>query len=146
VHLSANGQVLDRYLLDPTHHISLKTIRMVNLNGGAADQLVIESDFGGSSTWGTDFLAFNLTAKFEPIFEVTSQISSSTDDMYTQTLDVPATVQLHGTQFCFAKTIMIEHGVAYAPVRVQKLCYKPDEELVKSESEERDKLLAPLKQ
>jgi hypothetical protein len=143
VHLE-NGRVRDRYLLETTHHISLKTVRMLNLNGGTADQLVIESDFGGAEAWGTNFVAFNLNAKFEPIFEITSQISSATDDMFTQSLDVGATVQLRGTQFCFTKTTMIENGIAYAPVRQTRICYKPDDEFVKTEAEERDKLLAPL--
>jgi len=48
VHL-AEGKVQDRYLLETMHHFSLKTVRMVNFSGDA-DELAIESDFGGAET------------------------------------------------------------------------------------------------
>src|SRR5580700_4909310 len=57
---NANGawEVRDRYLLETMHHFSLKTLRVLNLSGAGADNLVIESDFGGADTWGTNILVF----------------------------------------------------------------------------------------
>lgn len=134
----------DHYLLDTMHHISLKTIRMLNLDGGSTDQLLIESDFGGAGTWGVNLLVFRLDDKLQPVFKITSQIFSAADDMFTQALDVPATIQMGGAQFCFTKTTMIEDGIAYAPVRISKLCYSSNQDLVMDESAEHEKLLAPL--
>jgi len=136
-------EVRDRYLLETMHHFSLKTIRMLNLSGNG-DELVIESDFGGAETWGTNFLVFNLGARLERIFETTSQISYMTNDRFTQELDVPETIQRGGQEFCFTKTTMFEDGILFKPARLSKVCYKPGEEQDRKETEERNKLLAPL--
>jgi hypothetical protein len=140
VHL-INGQVHDRYLLETSHHTALKTVRVLNLDGGFSDQLVIESDFGGNGAWGVNLLAFRLEEKLDPVFKITSQITSGTGDLFEQKLEVPATIQMRGTQYCFTKTTAAENGIAYAPVRVSKVCYATNENFVKSETEERDKLL-----
>jgi hypothetical protein len=137
-------EVRDRYLLETMHHFSLKTIRMLNLSGEGADQLAIESDFGGAETWGTNMLIFNLGARLERAFETTSQISYQTNDLFIQVLDVPETIKRHAQEFCFTKTITFEDGVLYKPARVSKVCYKPGDELDSKESEERNKMLAPL--
>jgi hypothetical protein len=136
-------EVRDRYLLETTHHYSLKTIRMLNL-GGDLDQLAIESDFGGADTWGTNFLVFKLGAKLERVFETTSQISYQTSDRFTQEFDVAETVARRGEEFCFTKTTMFEEGILFDPSRISKVCYKPSADEDRQESEERNKLLAPL--
>ncbi len=137
-------EVRDRYLLEPMFHYSLKTVRMLNLMGGDADDLIIESDFGGSEVWGTNFLVFHPGAKLRPIFETTSQLSNKTDNLFTESLDVPETIQREGARFCFTKTTIIENGILFDPARVTRPCYQPADNLAK-ESEERNKLLAPLK-
>ena len=115
---------------------------MLNL-AGENDQLVVESDFGGADTWGTNFLVFNLGAKLERVFETTSQISFQTSDRFTQEFDVPETVQRDGKEFCFIKTTMFEDGILFNPARVSKVCYMPGEEQ-NNGSEERNKMLAPF--
>jgi hypothetical protein len=143
---NVNGawEVRDRYLLETMHHFSLKTVRMLNLSGEGADQLAIESDFGGDETWGTNILIFNLGARLERIFETTSQISYQTNDLFTQALDVPETINRHAQEFCFTKTTAFEDGVLFKPARLSKVCYKPGEDREAKESEERNKMLAPL--
>jgi hypothetical protein len=136
-------EVRDRYLLETMHHFSLKTLRVLNLSGVGADNLVIESDFGGADTWGTNILVFNLGAGLERIFETTSQISYKTSDLFTQALDVPETIKRGGQEFCFTKTTTIETGVLLNPARISKVCYKPGEDADR-ESEDRNKLLTPL--
>ena len=140
--VNGNWQVRDLYLLETMHHFSLKTVRMLNLSGDA-DQLLIESDFGGAETWGTNFLIFNLGAKLERVFETTSQISSGTSDRFTQEFDAPETIDRDGKEFCFTKTTMFEDGTVYKPSRISKVCYKPGED-PDTDSEERNKLLYPL--
>jgi hypothetical protein len=135
-------QVRDRYLLETSHHFSLKTVRMLNLDGNG-DELGIESDFGGADTWGTNFLIFRLGPKIEKIFETTSQIAYMTSDRFTQEFDVAGTIKQGGSEYCFTKTTMFEDGIGFKPARVTKVCYKPSEEQDK-ESEERNKMLAPL--
>lgn len=142
--LNGNWEVHDRYLLETMHHFSLKTVRMLNLSGDG-DELTIESDFGGAETWGTNFLIFDLSAKLERIFETTSQISYQTNDRFTQELDVPETVQRSGREFCFTKTTMFEDGILFKPSRISKVCYKPSEDSDSQESNDRNKLLAPIK-
>jgi len=143
---NVNGawEVRDRYLLDTMHHFSLKAIRMLNLSGEGADQLAIESDFGGDETWGINMLIFNLGARLERIFETTSQISYQTNDLFTQVLDVPETINRHAQEFCFTKTTTFEDGVLFKPARISKVCYKPGEDAEAKESEERNKMLAPF--
>lgn len=143
---NVNGvwEVRDRYLLETMHHFSLKTLRMLNLSGAGADELVIESDFGGAETWGTNILVFDLGAKLERVFETTSQISYKTNDRFTQALDVPETIQRGGQEFCFTKTTMFEDGLLFDPARISKVCYKPSEDPDSQESEERNKMLAPF--
>ena len=146
VHLAsvAGGwEVRDRNLLETMHHFTLQTIRMLDLMGAGADQLVIESDFGGAETWGTNFMIFNLGGQIEQIFETTSQISTMTDDMFTQVLDIPKTIEQGGKLVCFTKATMFEDGKAFKPVRVSNPCYIPDDDINRRESEERSKLLRP---
>jgi hypothetical protein len=145
----ANGdgtwKVGDRYLLETMHHWSLQAIRMLDLTGDGLDELVVESDFGGAGTWGTNLLVFDLTqTKFEEIFSTNSRISFETDDMYKQVLDVPRTVQQRGKRFCFTKTTMVEATEAFRPPRVTRPCYRSDEGEEHQEAEERNKMLAPF--
>jgi hypothetical protein len=135
-------EVRDRYLLETMNHISLKTVRMVDF-AGTGDELVVESDFGGVDTWGINFLVFNLGAKLERVFETTSQIAFAANDRFIDELDLPETTQRGGEEFCFTKTTMVEEGILFNPARISKVCYKPSE-VPDKESEERNKLLAPL--
>jgi hypothetical protein len=140
---SGNWEVRDRYLLETAHHFSLQTVRLTSLGSGA-DELVIESDFGGADTWGTNLMVFRQGPKIEQVFETTSQIVYKTDEMFTQTLDLPRTIDLDGKQVCFTKTAMFENGQPLNPVVVSHVCYKLDAEVDRKGSEERNKLLAPL--
>lgn len=138
-------KVGEQYLLETMHHFSLQAIRMLDLTGDGVDELVVESDFGGAGTWGTNLIVFDLTQnKFEEIFSTTSRISFETDDMYKQVLDIPRTLQQHGDRFCFTKTTMVEATEAFRPPRVTKPCYRSDEGQVHEGVEERNKMLIPF--
>jgi hypothetical protein len=139
---AGNWELRDRHLLETMHHFSLQTVRLTSLGSGT-DELVVESDFGGADTWGTNLMVFRPGPKIEQIFETTSQIVYKTDEMFTQTLDLPRTIDLDGKQVCFTKTAMFENGQPLNPVVVSHVCYKLDAEVDRKESEERNKLLAP---
>lgn len=141
--VAGNWEVRDRYLLETTHHFSLQTVRMTDLGGGGPDHLVVESDFGGADTWGTNLMVFRPGPKIEQIFETTSQIIYKTEEMFTQVLDLPRTIDLDGKQICFTKTAMFENGLPLSPVVVSHVCYKLDAEIDRQASQERNKLLAP---
>jgi len=148
VHLAkvaGSWRVRDRYLAETAHHFTLQTIRSVDLTGDGVDELVIESDFGGADTWGTNFMVFHLAAQIELIFETTSQISHGTDDLFTQVLDLPKTVEQEGKEVCFTKTTIFENGFVFDPPRISNVCYVPDEADNRKESEERGKLLVGIK-
>jgi len=138
-----NGKVRDRYLLETTQHFSLQTVRLTSLGTGA-DELVVESDFGGADTWGTNLMVFRPGPKIEQVFETTSQIVYKTEEMFTQALDLPRTIDLDGQQVCFTKSAMFENGQPLNPVVVSHICYKLDAEVDRQASQERNKLLAPL--
>lgn len=137
-----NGEVRDRYLLETTQHFSLQTARLTSLGTGA-DELVIESDFGGADTWGTNLMVFRPGPKIEQVFETTSQIVYKTEEMFTQMLDLPRTIDLDGKQVCFTKTAMFENGQPLNPVVVSHVCYKLDADVDRQASQERNKLLTP---
>jgi len=141
--IAGNWEVKDRYLLETTHHFSLQTVRLTSLGSGA-DELVIESDFGGAETWGTNLMVFRPGPKIEQVFETTSQIVYKTEEMFTQTLDLPRTIDLDGQQVCFTKTAMFENGQPLNPVVVSHICYRLDGEIDRQAAQERNKLLAPL--
>jgi hypothetical protein len=140
--VAGKWEVRDRYLLETTHHFSLQTVRLTSLGTGA-DELVIESDFGGADTWGTNLMVFRPGPKIEQVFETTSQIVYKTEEMFTQVLDLPRTIDLDGKQVCFTKTAMFENGQPLNPVVASHVCYKLDGEVDRQASQERNKLLAP---
>jgi hypothetical protein len=144
---NVNGtwKVAEQYLLETEHHFSLQAIRLLDLTGDGVDELVVESDFGGAETWGTNLIVFGLNeAKFDEVFSTTSRITFSTDDMYKQVLDVPRTLQQRGDRYCFTKTTMVEATETFRPPRITKPCYRSDEGQVHEGVEERNKMLAPL--
>jgi hypothetical protein len=54
VHLVRNAarwEPRDEYLLETVHHHSIRGIEMLDLTGDGADELVVESDFGGAGVW-----------------------------------------------------------------------------------------------
>jgi uncharacterized tellurite resistance protein B-like protein len=138
-------KVGEQYLLETVHHFSLQAIRMLDLTGDGIDELVVESDFGGAGTWGTNLTVFDLTqAKFEEMFSTDSRTSFETDDMYKQVLDVPRTLQQRGERFCFTKTTMVEATEAFRPPRITRPCYRSEKGEYPQEAEERNKMLAPF--
>lgn len=138
-------KVGEQHLLETLHHWSLQAIRMLDLTGDGVDELVVESDFGGAETWGTNLIVFDLTqSKFEEIFSTTSRITFSIDDMYKQVLDVPRTLQQRGDRYCFTKTTMVEATETFRPPRITKPCYRSEEGHFHEGVEERNKMLAPL--
>jgi hypothetical protein len=143
--IDGTWKVGEQYLLETMHHFSLQAIGMLDLTGDGIDELVLESDFGGAGTWGTNLIVFDLTkSKFEEIFSTTSRISFETDDTYKQVLDVPRTLQQHGEHFCFTKTTMVEATEAFRPPRVTRPCYRSDKGESHEGVDERNKMLAPL--
>lgn len=134
VDVDRKWEVVDRYLLDPTHHFALQTIRVLDLNADGIDDLVIESDFGGAETWGTNLLIFDLATKLDRTFEITSQISYRTDDRFIQALDIPRTLEQAGKAVCFNKTTIFENGILFQPARVTNPCYALNDEATPAET------------
>jgi hypothetical protein len=100
VHLVRNAaiwSVNERYLLETVHHHSLQGIRLLDLTGEGADELVIESDSGGDGTAESDLQVFDLSnGRLHEVLNTPSRMQYMTDDWYTQTLDVSRTRENHG--------------------------------------------------
>lgn len=126
------------------HHSSLQGIRLLDLTGEGANELVIESDSGGAGTAGSDLLVFDLSkGRLDEVLNTESRMQYLTDDWYTQTLDLSRTRESHGQQFCFSKTTLFEAGKAFRPPRVTRPCYKRGDGVDSAEVRDRNKMLTP---
>jgi hypothetical protein len=147
VHLKRNTSdwaVEERYLLESGHHHSLQGIRLLDLTGEGADELVIESDSGGAGTSGSDLLVFDLSkGRLNEVLNTESRMQYMTDDWYTQTMDLSRTRQNHGQRFCFSKTTLFEAGKAFRPPRITRPCYKRGDGVDSAEVRNRNKMLTP---
>ena len=147
VHLgrnAANWSAKERCLLEIVHHDSLPGIRLLNLTGEGADELVIESSSGGAGTVDSGLQVFDLSnGRLHEVLNTPSRMQYMTDDWYTQTLDVSRTRESQGQQFCFSKTTLFEGGKAFGPPRVTHPCYKRGDGVNSAEVRSRNKMLAP---
>lgn len=149
VHLIKNGAnwaVKEQYLLATVHHHSLQGIRLLDLTGVGADELVIESNFGGAETTGSVLLVFDLSkGRLDEVLDTESRIQYMTDDWYTQTLDLSRTRESHGQRFCFSKTTLVEAGKVFRTPRVTRPCYKRGDGVDSAEVRQRNKMLRPAR-
>lgn len=149
VHLkknTADWAVEERYLLETVHHHSLQGIRLLDLTGEGADELVIESNSGGAGTAGSDLLVFDLSkGRLDEVLNTESRMQYMTDDWYTQTMDLSRTRQNHGQRFCFSKTTLFEAGKAFRPPRITRPCYKRGDGVDSAEVRNRNKMQTPAR-
>ena len=149
VHLFRDGAAWaakDRYLLETVHHHSLQGIRLMDLTGRGAYDLVVESNSGGAGTAGSSLQIFDLNrGSFDEVVATESRMQYMTEDWYTQALDIGRTRASHGQQFCFSKTALFEDGKSFRPPRVTHPCYKQGEGIDSGEVTERNKMLAPVR-
>jgi hypothetical protein len=149
VHLVGNaGNWTPRheYLLDTTHHFSLRRIEVLDLTGDGVDQHVIESEFGGAGTSGSSLQVFDLSrGRFDQSLHTESVLQYEKHDWYTQTLDIGRTLQSHGRQFCCSKTIRVEKGKWFNPPRVAHPCYKRGDGVDSGEARFSSTMLSPLR-
>lgn len=149
VHLkrnTADWAVEEQYLLETVHHHSLQGIRLLDLTGEGADELVIESNSGGAGTAGSDLLVFDLSkGRLDEVLNTESRMQYMTDDWYTQTMDLSRTRQNHGQRFCFSKTTLFEAGKAFRPPRITRPCYKRGDGVDSAEVRNRNKMLTPAR-
>jgi hypothetical protein len=117
--IAGTWQVGDRRVLETIRHRSLQAIQLRDLGHGA-DELIIESDLGGPGTIVSELLIFNLGAsKFVQVLRKPSRFSGF-QGTWTETLDIPKTLDQRGAGFCFTKTISVENDVTHP-------CYKRGE-------------------
>ena len=141
---SANWTVKEKYLLETVHHNSLQGIRLIDGRGKSADQLVVESDWGGGGTIGSTLYAFDLRqGRFDEVLETESRLQSVNGDRYTQMLDLGRTGESHSQLFCFVKTASEEEGKAFDPPHVTHPCYKRGEGVDANKASERNQMLEP---
>lgn len=141
-----NARVRDKYLLETTHHGGIEGVRLADFKGDRANELIIESDWGGAGTIGSSLLVFDLShGEFEEILDTTSRVQYEDQDWYTQVLDIDRTLQHRGAEFCFTKTVLFEMGRPYHPARVTKPCYKRGDGVDLKAAQERNARLERLR-
>ena len=149
VHLARNGpnwSVRERYLLETIHHGSIQAIRLLDLTGRGADELLIESDFGGAGTAASSLQIFDLSkGNLDEVLATESRMQNMTDDWYTQVLDIGRTRKSNGQQVCFSKTTLFQDGEAFRPPRVSRPCYKRGEGISARAITELNNMLLPLR-
>ena len=149
VHLVSNAggwEPRDKHLLETVHHHSIQGIEMLDLTGNGADELVIESDFGGAGVGGSSFQVFDLShGHFQELLNTTSELEDSDQEGSTQKLDLGQTLQSHGQRFCFTKTTLFEKGKWFKTPRVSHPCYKRGYLTDGGASERNADMLAPAR-
>lgn len=147
VHLvrsAANWEGRDGFLLDPVHHSSLQRIELSDVTGDGVEELTVESSYGGAGLGASSLQVFELShGKFEQVLNTDSRLDDSPRERFLQALDVSATVQNRGGQFCASKTILLERGKRLNPPRVTHHCYKRGFGVTKAGSSSSGDLLAP---
>jgi hypothetical protein len=124
----------------------LQRVELLDLTGEGADELVIESNFGGAGTAGSSLQVFALkTGSFEELLDEPSRFEYGERDHFTQVLDADRTRQRGGKEFCFLKTALNEEGELFHPHLVTHPCYESREGEVFEGVAERNKMLAPLR-
>lgn len=121
IELTRNGsewRVLNRYLLDTVHHSGIQRIEVADLTGGGADELIIESDFGGAGIAASGLQIFDLRkGRFDEILNTVSCLRSDDEGGYIQVLDMQRTRQRQGRRFCVNKTMRAEGGRPAVPLK-----------------------------
>jgi len=149
VHLirdGANWVGKGRFLLETVHHHSLQAVRLMDLTGRGANQLVVESNWGGAGVAGSSLQVFDLSrGSFDEVLATESRMQHMTEDLYTQVLNAGRTRASYGQQFCVSKTTLLEDGRPIRPPRVTHPCYRRGEGVDSKEIEEWNKMLEPLR-
>ena len=149
VHLRRNNAewaVKEQYLLETVHHHSLQGIRLLDLTGEGAHELVIESNSGGAGTAASDLLVFDLSkGHLDEVLNTETRMQHMTDYWYTQTMNLSRTRQSHGQRFCFSKTTLFEAGKAFRPPRVSRPCYKRGDGVDSAKVKDRSEMLTPAR-
>jgi hypothetical protein len=144
VHLvkdAANWSVKGQYLLETTHHHSLQGIRLLDLTGRGANELVVESNNGGAGVGESSLQVFDLSrGSFHEVLGSHSLMQDSAGNLYSQVLDIGRTRESGGQRLCFSKTTYLENGKAFRPPRVTRPCYRRGEGVQPNDNE----LLAPV--
>jgi hypothetical protein len=144
VRRAANWTVKEEYLLETVHHHSLQGIRLLDLTGEGAGELVIESNWGGAGNVESSLQVFDLSqGRLDEVLNTESRMQDMTDDWYTQTLDLSRTRESHGQRLCFSKTTLFEEGQAFRPPRVTRPCYRRGDGVDSAEVRNRNKMLTP---
>jgi hypothetical protein len=121
----ANLEVKERYLLDTAHHDKIAGIAWFNLTGSGYEELVVESSAAGLDEFRSDLHIFNLTfGRFDELLSVPSRLYDSANaDVWTQAVDVSGSLQRHGAEFCFAKTLFAREHRWFPSPEVSQVCY-----------------------
>jgi hypothetical protein len=126
VHLTRRGpqwEVVERRLLETTHHSSIAGIQLTDLTGDGVPELILEPVTAGAGSHMTALQVFDLSGRRLRQILQTQSLLDSPDDRYVQTLDIPASIEKSGRAVCFELTQFVRDGKTYPRPRVSHECY-----------------------
>jgi hypothetical protein len=122
-------EIEERYFLDTAKHHHLEGIQLARVTGASEEELVIESDYGDATRFGSDLRVFNLAhGHFLELVDVPSRVYIAVKaEAWTQSLDIARTLAQQGDRFCFVKTVYAAEQRWFATPLVTKPCYERGE-------------------
>lgn len=129
VHLIGEGaqrEVLERLLLDSERHVTVQSIQMADLTGDGRPELIVESDSARENAVFSELHILDLSdGHFEALAGTVSRASvkAKRTEQWTQTLDIPRTLEQKGKRFCFVKTVYAEKSWLHPTPRETRVCY-----------------------
>ncbi len=111
---------------DTLHHWGLHRIEMAS-SGDTAEQLLVESDFGGAGVLGSELYIFDISpGDLRPVIETVVSVYDGLEreNLFVQSLDIARTRANKGARFCFTMTTYEEDDKQFTPPRITHPCYK----------------------
>lgn len=126
---SKDWEIAERYPLETAKHHHLERIEVTRVTGASDDELVIESDSGDESRFGSDLRVFHLASgHFLELLNVPSRVYIAVKaEAWTQDLDIAKTLMQRGERFCFVKTLYAAEQRWLSTPLVSRPCYESGE-------------------
>ncbi len=118
-------EAAERFVFDARRHHLLNSIAIGDWSGDGRKELAVESDSGDVERMESRLHVFDLSRGyfFETLNVPTRMKIAVRAEQWTQTLDIARTLDQHGEQFCFEKTVYAAGLRMLTPPEVTEPCY-----------------------
>lgn len=123
--VNSRWRASDTVVLDTTHHHSLQRIELSDLSGNGHQELLIESDWGGAGTVGSNLIVYSLgCGRFVQWLNVPTRVEQYGGDSFVQSLDLVKTRRERALRFCFDKRTYARGGQWLSEPAETHPCYQ----------------------